>query len=59
MAPWFAGGMAATSLFLLATGAVQWIAAMIALGAPLAGHRALAAAAVDGPPPATAPRNRC
>jgi hypothetical protein len=48
-APWFAAGMAATSTYMLATGAVQWIAAAVALWAPLAAHRALARVAV-GPP---------
>jgi hypothetical protein len=49
--------MAAISVIMLANGVVQWIAAVIALWAPLAAHRALAAAAVDGPR-ATLPRNR-
>lgn len=58
VAPWFVGGMVATSVFMLATGAIQWIAAVVALWAPLSAHRALAASAVDRPPPATPPCKR-
>jgi hypothetical protein len=45
-APWFAAGMAATGVFTQATGAAQWVAAAIALSAPLAARRALAVATV-------------